>query len=231
MGAVGPTQILVGVNGRIRTFNKSTGAADGVLNATMDSFFGSVRSGISTSDPRVRYDRLAGRWFVIMINVSTPNRVLLAVSDGGILTQSTVWTFFFFQQDLVSPAGDTGCLADYPSLGIDANALYIGVNQFCGSPLTFSNTTAFVIRKSSVLGGGPIIVTAFRNLIGAGGGPLTPQGVDNFDPAATQGYIIGTDASFFGLLVMRRVSNPGGTPTLSGNISITVPGATGNSML
>ena len=32
-GAAGPTQFLVGVNGRIRTFLKATGAADGVLDA------------------------------------------------------------------------------------------------------------------------------------------------------------------------------------------------------
>ena len=31
-GAVGPTQYVVGVNGRIVTFNKTTGVGDGVLN-------------------------------------------------------------------------------------------------------------------------------------------------------------------------------------------------------
>src|SRR5438552_658726 len=31
MGAIGPTQYIVDINGRIRTFNKTTGTADGVL--------------------------------------------------------------------------------------------------------------------------------------------------------------------------------------------------------
>src|SRR6185312_544237 len=84
MGAAGPTQFLVVINGRVRTFNKSTGVADGVLNTTTDNFFSSVLtppvSNNLTSDPRVRYDRLSGRWFVIMIDVpgfagSLPNRV------------------------------------------------------------------------------------------------------------------------------------------------------------
>src|SRR5947199_4767072 len=92
MGAVGPTQLLVVINGRVRTFNKSTGSADGVLNTGTDNFFSSVMTPpISinfTSDPRVRYHRLSGRWFVTIIDVpgappgSFPNRVLLAVIDS-----------------------------------------------------------------------------------------------------------------------------------------------------
>src|SRR5262249_52115533 len=99
---------------------------------------------------------------------------------------------------------------------------------------TFSDTTVFVIRKSSVLGSGPIVVTAFRNLVnkvqGHSNGPYTPQGVVNFDPAATEGYVIGVDAGLYGRLQLRRITGPGGTPTISGNITITIPynGATIN---
>ena len=42
MGAVGPTQFFVFLNGRLRTFNKTTGAADTVINADPDVFFASV---------------------------------------------------------------------------------------------------------------------------------------------------------------------------------------------
>src|SRR5438552_9093549 len=99
MGAVGPTQFLVVINGRVRTFNKSTGSADGVLNTGTDNFFSSVMtlpiSNNLTSDPRVRYDRLSGRWFVTIIDVpglagSLPNRVLIAVSDSSTITAVTV---------------------------------------------------------------------------------------------------------------------------------------------
>ncbi|MGB5035601.1 MAG: hypothetical protein WBQ66_03285, partial [Blastocatellia bacterium] len=225
MGAAGPTQYITALNGRIVSFTKSTGVADGVINTTQDTFFTSVRNGAGTSDPRVRYDRLTGRWFVIIINVSTPNRVLLAVSNTSTITGATVWTFFFIPIDTTPPAISATCLFDYPTLGIDANALYIGGNNFCGSPTqTFNSCDGFVVRKSSIMGAGPIVVTAFRGLVptASGAGPYTPQGVDNFDPAATEGYFIGVDNATFGTLMLRRVSTPAGTPTISSNISITV---------
>ncbi|MDX2033404.1 MAG: proprotein convertase P-domain-containing protein [Blastocatellia bacterium] len=222
MGDVGPTQYLVGVNGRIKVFDKATGTL-GALNADLDVFFQSVRGSTFTSDPRVRFDRLSGRWYVIMINVdSANNRIVLAVSNNATITATTVWTFFQFVNSAVTPTGDTGCFADYPTLGIDANALYIGVNNFC--PNTYAGTSAFVVRKSSITGAGPIVVTAFRNLTGTPNGPgiYTPQGVDNIDPAATEGYFIGVDNIALGTLVVRRVSNPGGVPTISPNIFIPV---------
>ena len=237
MGAVGPAQFILAVNGRIRSFNKQTGLADGVLNADMDIFFQSVMTppiaSNFTSDPRIRYDRLTRRWFVTIIDVpggagSLPNRIMLAVSDGPIVTAASVWTFFHFQHDLVAPPGDTGNFADYPTLAVDANALYIGANIFATRGQgTFNDTTAYVVRKSSVLGNGPIIVTAFRNLVrkvqGINTGPYTPQGVDNTDANATEGYFIGVDAGLYGRLALRRVTNPGGTPSLSGNVIITIP--------
>ena len=225
MGAVGPSQFLVAVNGRIRVFSKA--GVKGALDADLDTFFSSVvSSGASTTDPRVRYDPLSGKWFVTCIDIPSNlanNRVLIAVSDAGTITNSTVWTFFQFEQDLATPNGDSNDFADFDTLGIDANALYIGANIFTSGG-SFVNTTGFVIRKSSVSGSGPIVVTTFRHLMdGSFNGPYTPQGVDNLDPSASEGYFVGVDGNLVGKLDVRRVSNPGGTPTMSGNLGITVP--------
>ena len=239
MGAVGPTQFFVFVNGLLRTFNKTNGARDGVIETDPDAFFGSVetRGYINfTSDPQIRYDRLTKRWILIIIDVPSssyssigdrPNRVLLAVSDAasnGVITANTVWTFYYFQQDMIGVSSSTGEFLDYPSLGVDNNALYIGGNMFTANCTNncFAGTEAFVVRKSSVLNGGPIVVTAFRGLITGGDGPDSPRGVDNYDPNATEGYIIGPSDTSFGELVMRRISDPSGTPSISGNIAITV---------
>ncbi len=223
MGAVGPTQYIVTVNGRFQSFSKTTGLADGALNVDPDVFFSSVRTD-NTSDPRVRYDRLSGRWFITMIDVNgTDNRILIAVSSESAVTSASNFTFFDIPSDSTSPTRTSSDFADYDTLGIDANALYVGTNVFSGTG-AFKGTDGYVVRKSSVLGGGPIVVTVFRNLaLGSGDGPFTPQGVDNYDPNATEGFFIGASNAFFGELVLRRVASPGGTPSISPNVLITVP--------
>lgn len=233
MGAVGPAQFIIALNGLVRSFNKATGFMDGAIDADTETFFASVMtSGPNrTTDPRIRYDRLSGRWFVTITDLPGqfppgPNRIMIAVSDSGVITPSSVWTFFQFRHDQVGPTPnmDTGEVADYPTLGIDANALYVGVNLFTTNG-TFGNSSAFVVRKSSLLSGGPIQVTAFRGLVvGWVSGPFAPQGVDNYNPSASEGYFIGIDVTSSSVLQLRRVSNPGGsTVSMSANIPISVP--------
>ncbi len=226
MGAAGPSQFIVAVNGRIRSFSKATGTADGALNADMDVFFNSVMTPPAannfTSDPRIRYDRFTNRWFVIMIDVpgqtgNQANRVMVAVSDGPTITSSSNFTFFFFQMSTTN-------FTDYPTLGIDQNALYIGANMFSLSG-SFQGCDVAVVRKSSILGAGPIVFTVFPGVVPSptSDGPYTPQGVDNHDSGATEGYFVGVSNAFFSLLILRRVSNPAGTPSLSTNLTVTVP--------
>lgn len=225
MGAVGPTQYIVFVNGRLRSFNKTTGVADGVLDASPDAFFTSVMTppvaSNFTSDPRVRYDRLSGKWILIIIDVpggagALANRIMIAYSNTSTITGATVWTFSQF-------LGEASKFADYETLGLDANALYIGTNMFslAGS---FTGTNGYVISRTALLSGGAYTVYSFFGLVAsaAGAGPFTPQGVDNFNTAATEGYFIGVDNATFGTLMMRRVSNPAGVATISANISIAV---------
>ena len=221
MGAVGPTQYIMLINGRLRSFNKTTGVADGVLNVNPDAFFASVMTtgtGVinGTSDPRIRYDRLSGKWILVMIDVPRTatntfltNRILIAFSNDATITGSTSWTFSQF-------TGEASRFTDYPTLGIDINALYIGANMFTLPP-QFSGTNGYVINRAALLSGGAYSVTTF-NLQGV----FTPQGVDNFDVSATGGYFIGASLTN-GTLRLRKVSDPGGSPTISGNISLTVP--------
>jgi hypothetical protein len=234
MGSVGPNQILVHTNGRVRLFDK-TGApapAGTPLNVSANAFWTSVRDGFPVSDPHVEYDRLSGRWFLTIINIPLdvggdpigPNRVLIAVSSESTITNTSSFTFFQFQVDGPPPDTDNNRFGDYPTLGLDANAVYIGINMFDQAAIFFQNTTAFVIDKADLLATPTptLTVTAFRNLINMGtlDGPYTPQAVHNQDPGATEGYLIGVDFGSFGELDLLRVTDPGGTPAL---VQVDVP--------
>jgi hypothetical protein len=215
MGAVGPTQVVLIANGRIKTFNKAAGGADGVINATTDAFFASVANGSGTSDPRIRYDRLSQKWFIVMINVASLNRIMIAVSNSSTITGGTVWLFYF----VTAPAGT---FLDYPTLGIDNNAVYIGTNNFNTAGTAFLGTNGYVVNKAGLIAGSTTVYLFANLCTGSTAGPYTPQGVDNFDASATEGYFIGVDNLTFGTLMVRRVSTPGGVPTISSNISVSV---------
>lgn len=226
-GDVGPTQFVVTLNTRFRSYSK-TGAPDGALDILPGDFFAPEMTPVGpggctfTSDPHIRYDRLSHRWFVVMIDVpgcsgSQSNRIMIAVSDSDTLTAGTTWTFFHID-------APTSQFADYPTLGIDANALYIGTNDFATTGGSFTQTDAYVVQKSSILGAGPIKSTLFAGLaVGAGAGPFTPQGVDDPYDVDSAGYFIGTDNAQFATLDLVRVANPGSdTPTIT-TVPITVP--------
>lgn len=225
IGDVGPTQIVVLVNGRVKVFNKDGTA--GSLDVDDGVFWQSVRNGIDVSDPHVRYDRLSRRWYlaIITIPMTGANRILIAVSSDSAITNSSSFTFFQFTQDLVGPTPnvDAGRFADYPTLGVDANALYIGVNMFNQTTGDYTGSGGFVVRKSALLAGS-LVVTAFRQLTdGSTTGPYTPQGVHNVSDTSSIGYFIGVDALEYSKLILRRITNPGGTPSISSNLEITVP--------
>jgi hypothetical protein len=153
-----------------------------------------------------------------------PNRIVIAVSSASVLTDQTSFTFFFLQQDIVSPPGQTGLRAADLSLGVDKFALYFGANVYNVSGL-FNAASGYLVRKASLLSGGPISAQAFRGIgTTTSGGLWAPRGVDNDDPSTTVGYFIGVDIRVTGRLVLRRVTNPGTSPsTISANINITVP--------
>jgi hypothetical protein len=71
MGVVGPRQFLTHVNGRVRSHDKATGTT-GALDASVFAFWATVMedtvNGFVT-DPRVKFDRLTDRWFLLITDV------------------------------------------------------------------------------------------------------------------------------------------------------------------
>ena len=221
-GAAGPTQFILAANGRIRSFCEGDGGGrrrpqsldQRVLHA------GAHRREHVRAEGQVRPARRPLVHHRGDRRASGPHRhrVEQRLDDhrGDGLELLRV-------RQLVSGRGT--CAVDSPTFGLDTAALYIGVVQFCDPGGAYAGTSGFVVRKTSVIDFATIAVTPFHDLTGssAGAGPFAPQGVDNDDPASGDGYFIGVDNASLGTLMLRRVSNPGGTPTISGNISIAVP--------
>lgn len=216
MGAVGPKQFLLASNGLLRSFDKETGRVDHVLNVSMNLFFSSVSEGGATSDPQIRYDRYSDRWFVVILAIDDKRvRLALAVSDGGVITATSRWSFFSF-------VPRSSASADYPTLGIDSHAVYLGFNILDSRQYVTSD--AFVIPKAPLLEG-KLKIFAFPDLVAPYAanfaGPISPQAVDNFDPDANEGYFIGIDG-MGNRLMLRRIKNPSGLPAISDNIPIAI---------
>ena len=215
-GDVSLSSIIVAANGRIKSYDRLGNL--GTINTTTDNFFAGATPTGGTSDPRVVFDRITKRWFVEIIDLaSTNNKVCLAVSNQEAINASTTWTYFSFAQNI---AGGTSGFADYATLGVDANGVYVGTNRF--GTTSFANCDLFAINKASLLAG-TLTVTAFRNMISGSTGMFTPWPCTNDDPAATVAFVVGVDAGVFGSLDYRRVTFAGGAFTISANASLTVP--------
>lgn len=234
MGAVGPSQFFTVQNLAYRVHDKATGSALVALDVGANDFWlpavdPTDRGG---GDPRVRFDRQNDRWVVIAFDLGpldgndptfANNRILIALSDGPELDAQTLWTqFFFVPKDTVGGGQQDGCLVDYPMLGLDRHALYIGANMFdfgspsgaCGGSSMVTDTAVYVLPLALLpAGGGDVssITTALDGLLDSAP-TWTPMPVENGDPAATVGYVVGADPGSDTQLKLGRISNPGGAP-------------------
>jgi len=135
------------LNYGLKTFDKNTGAPTAYSTSPWN-FFLPVSGSASPFDPTVKFDRLSGRWFVMASTFST--KLVIAVSNAGRFRRAPRGASLPLP-DQVEPAGDAGCTPDFPTWGLDAHALYVTFSLL--SPCSGGNT--FIIRKSTLLSGGP----------------------------------------------------------------------------
>ena len=145
---VSTNHIVEFINGRFSVFDKSLNK----LQSFTDSNFWfragiTVPAGWGFSDPRIVFDSASQRWFVSQTDVDAgndANRFVLAVSATSDPTGA--WRGVAF---LVDPVN--GYWADFPTLGVDSNAIYLAGDLFdlTGSPVYAS--ALFSIPKSDLL--------------------------------------------------------------------------------
>lgn len=216
-GDVSSTQVVVATNAFIRIFAKKTvteaptttpmggslEVAGSQITVTLDNFFNPVLPiGSFTSDPHVRYDRTSKRWFFVAIEVNqsfSDNRLLLAVTDSEVLDENTGLYYYAFPLRLVIPQStqvNINPFLDYPTLGVDRNAMVVGgvsffPNNFGGADSI--NMVGMLMDKKRMLNGQLRVygLKLGRITASAADGIYVPQGVHNDDPAASKSFFAG----------------------------------------
>jgi hypothetical protein len=135
-GAMGPQYFVELLNGNFAAYGRSDPSI--VFRETdVDFWFKagvSLASDQSITDPRIIYDPLSQRWFASMIdfdaNATDPttevNDFLIAFSATSDPTGD--WVGFRFPADTTT----NFAFADFPTLGVDSNAVYLSGNMFKG---------------------------------------------------------------------------------------------------
>src|SRR5207244_12515702 len=120
--------------------------------------------GLSTSisDPRIVYDQASGRWFAVIITTEANNNsIVVAVSQTSDPTGAWKGTRFVANTTATN-------FADYPTIAIDANALYIASNNFLNGS-SFDGVSLTTIPKADLLNAaGPVVSnrTHFAHIVG-----------------------------------------------------------------
>jgi hypothetical protein len=185
-----------------------------------------------TSDPRCEYDASTHTWYATILYInpaSTVSRVDLAVNTSGDPTK--LWTDY--QLNTTDIGGQTGpkhpgcpCLGDQPTLGIDAQNVYITTNEFSLLGPQYNGAQIYAIAKSQLATAGPPSSPAnfvhFDNLsiggaVASSVQPALTNGsapaeyfLNSLDPNGTFDQRVGVWA-----MTNRGVVATGGKPTLS----------------
>jgi hypothetical protein len=167
MGAVGPDHFMEVINGEVSIFQKSDGTR--IASEPLSSFFQHEGGDYYYADPRVLFDQHSRRWIVIAPDFEHSIAVAVSQSDDpmGTFCKSSfvasagadTWRCVGGSNDGDICTGDWQCPGgschriwpDYPTLGVDANGIYIGADMI-GADMIGSGRALWAIDK------GPLIV-------------------------------------------------------------------------
>lgn len=213
-GAVGASQFMETTNGVYGIYSKSTGALQTMMDARQFWANAGMTDGSGLNgDARISYDKASNKWIALQFGKSVAD-IQIAVSttaDAMGPWRSTKFTGF---------AGGT---ADYPTLAIDKDAIYIATNNFNAANM-FAGTTLNVFARSDLLGPGAPTTASLKQFVTPySGGPADQdrgfaiQGV-NSNSSTFSGQII--SASLFSNDSLRYgITNPGSTGATEGPVT------------
>lgn len=229
-GAVGAGRFVEFINGSFTVYNATNGAR--VIRISDEQFWANagvtISSDAGVSDPRIIYDPTSQRWFASQIDVNETsldptvyaNNFLIAVSATS--NPAGAWQGFHFIADPV-----TGYFADFPTLGVDSNAVYLSGNMFSAGENAVGSSLVS-IPKADLLAVTPTIAnrTSFGVMDYSVRG-MVLQPVTCFDGSSSGNILatgdVGTDSTPYSNLVAFAVLNaagPNATNTAPTSISV-----------
>ncbi len=228
MGGVGPNHIAELINGNYAAYNKSTGALIGSRISDNTFFQNALNNGgggtvVDTFDPRLVYDHDSNRWFATAVDErnAITSSIMLAVSDSTDPTSG--WTGFRMDAD----SADTRW-ADFPTLGLDADGVYVSANMFNiegGPPFENTDTTVFSFPKADLLLATPTVAnrTEFQ-IAGIFSRGFAVQPAIDFGASDGRAALLArpNGSGLHNTLKRTDVLNAGGSATLSPSASISV---------
>ena len=236
MGGVGRSQFMAVSNGAYGVFDKTTGAR---LSAVSDTaFWATAGQTGANGDTRILYNADASRWVMVAFGSNTKDlQIAVSNSDNAL----GGWQSVKFE----GYAGlGFGATADYPTLSMDKNSIYIGTNNFApatsGGASSYRGTTLNVIPLNSLFNAGAPTVANLKQFntpfVSGGSSNLDRgyaiQGV-NSKAAGSTGKVVAASAfvddyvayTINGATPTSAAAATQGTLTLLGTAAATAPGA------
>ncbi len=162
------------------------------------TLFGADPSANTISDPRCYYDQQTQRWFVSVTNVidftTGRSNLYLAVSQssdprGAYAIYSIDTTDDGLNGTPNNPGCTTAlpCFGDQPTLGADANGIYITTNEFGIFTNVFNGAQIYALSKADLVAGAPLTLVHIGNLPLAEGIAYSVQPASSPDLSEAEG--------------------------------------------
>ncbi len=223
--AAGGTHVVQAVNACLQI---STKAGALVSRVSFNTLTG--QPGFSFFDPRLTYDPVKKRYILILDSVQNSNgqsALWIAVTHGNNPTLGWFIVGFFYP-------GAVNDFADYPTVGFDRSAIYIGTNDFLGTGgftnqlwvVNKAQAYAGAIPSVSVLSGlaictatcAPVDTLQPVNVSGTADQPRTEYVVNSINGSTAALLGCGSSVTPCNGMVIWGISDPLGTLTVSGAI-------------
>ena len=218
--AAGPNHVVVGVNSEFRVYNKAGGLLRRNLFNTFLSTVLPNSAAVKVFDPKMIWDHYNQRYVIIVAATqNSPQKSWCCVAISKTTDPLGSWWLYALDAALNGSTVTTNWM-DYPMLGFDAQAIYIGMNQFNGNNFQYAKLR--ILNKIEIYSGAPAKWYDLWNLKNPdGSGAFTVQPCCHFRATGPgPAYLVNSLFGSGSKLTLWTLNNPlaswsGGAPTLT----------------